>query len=257
MSFFDKLMEKQESKLGEYSLESNKEEIIKLRSILNKEEICNLIISVFYLNRAWILAITDLRLIFIRKKFNKEIVEKIFLLDDLGKVIVKKGMLMSNVEIELDNENIVIENINSTFLDAFLKLLKKEFISKKEYELNKKNKLKEEKQREFERIMASNPELSEETKRNIEKAKSVPKELSKRQKEKQYQKDRLKQLKRDHIPYCPKCKSTSLTYINKKLSIGRAVTGKMLFGSDGAILGGLTSKKGYVKCLNCGHKWKL
>lgn len=105
--------------------------------------------------------------------------------------------------------------------------------------------------------MASNLELNEETKRNIEKAKLAPKEPSKRQQEKQYQKDRIEQLKRDHIPYCPKCKSTPLTYTNKKLSVGRAVTGKMLFGSDGAILGGLTSKKGYVKCLNCGHQWKL
>ena len=116
---------------------------------------------------------------------------------------------------------------------------------------------KKDKKKEFERIMASNPELSYETKRNIEKAKLDLKEPSKRQKEKQYQKDRLKQLKRDHVPYCPKCKSTSLTYTNKKLSIGRAATGKLLFGSDGAILGGLTSKKGYVKCLNCGHQWKL
>ena len=75
--------------------------------------------------------------------------------------------------------------------------------------------------------------------------------------EKQYQKDRLEQLERDHIPYCPKCKSTSLTYENKKLSVGRAVVGGTLFGENGAILGGLTSKKGYVKCLNCGHRWKL
>lgn len=129
--------------------------------------------------------------------------------------------------------------------------------NKKEEKEVLKNKEKEDKKKEFERIMASNPELSDETKRNIEKAKLVPKEPSKRQKEKQYQKDRLKQLKRDHVPYCPKCKSTSLTYTNKKLSVGRAVTGKLLFGSDGAILGGLTSKKGYVKCLNCGHQWKL
>ncbi|MCX0383451.1 hypothetical protein LI054_13955, partial [Clostridium perfringens] len=83
------------------------------------------------------------------------------------------------------------------------------------------------------------------------------KELSKRQAEKQYEKERLEQLKRDKIPYCPKCHSTSLTYQNKKLSIGRAVTGGGLLGGVGAVVGGLSSKKGYVKCLNCGHKWKL
>lgn len=53
------------------------------------------------------------------------------------------------------------------------------------------------------------------------------------------------------------CKGTSLTYQNKKLSVGRAITGKILFGEEGAILGGLSSKKGYVKCLKCGHHWKL
>ncbi|WP_349406739.1 hypothetical protein [Clostridium perfringens] len=83
------------------------------------------------------------------------------------------------------------------------------------------------------------------------------KELSKRQAEKRYQKERIAQLRRDKIPYCPKCHSTSLTYQNKKLSIGRAVTGGVLFGGVGAVVGGLSSKKGYVKCLNCGHKWKL
>lgn len=75
--------------------------------------------------------------------------------------------------------------------------------------------------------------------------------------EKEYQEERLEQLKRDHVPFCPKCKSTQLTFVNKKLSIGRAILGGAAFGETGAILGGLTSKKGKVKCLNCGHTWKL
>jgi len=50
--------------------------------------------------------------------------------------------------------------------------------------------------------------------------------------------------------------SKSITYVDKKLSIGRALVGDILAGSTGAILGGLSSKKGYAKCLNCGHKWK-
>ncbi|AGK95634.1 hypothetical protein [Clostridium pasteurianum] len=81
--------------------------------------------------------------------------------------------------------------------------------------------------------------------------------LSEKAKEKEYQKERLKQLKRDHIPFCPKCKSTQLTFVNKKLSIGRALLGGAALGETGAILGGITSKKGKVKCLNCGHTWKL
>ena len=59
------------------------------------------------------------------------------------------------------------------------------------------------------------------------------------------------------IPKCPKCKSTSITYTNKKLSIGRAVVGGAIIGAPGAVLGGLSSKKGYAVCLNCGKRWKL
>lgn len=80
---------------------------------------------------------------------------------------------------------------------------------------------------------------------------------SKKAKEKEYQKERLEQLKRDHVPFCPKCKSTNLTLVNKKLSIGRAIVGGVVAGEVGAMLGGLTSKKGKVKCINCGHTWKL
>lgn len=59
------------------------------------------------------------------------------------------------------------------------------------------------------------------------------------------------------IPKCPRCKSTSLTYTTKKLSLGRAAVGYGLAGPAGGVLGGLTSKKGYAVCLNCGKKWKI
>lgn len=83
--------------------------------------------------------------------------------------------------------------------------------------------------------------------------------------EKEYQKERLEQLKKDHVPFCPKCKSAQLTFVNKKLSLGRALTGGVIGGAltggigaaAGATMGGLSSKKGKVKCLNCGHTWKL
>jgi len=81
--------------------------------------------------------------------------------------------------------------------------------------------------------------------------------------EKQQEEEKIVQLRKDHIPFCPKCHSTSITYVNKKLSIGRAVVGgtlgviNPLAGVAGATLGGLSSKKGKVKCLNCGHEWKL
>lgn len=59
------------------------------------------------------------------------------------------------------------------------------------------------------------------------------------------------------IVRCPKCHSTSITYDTKKLSIGRAIVGNAIAGAPGAILGGLSSKKGYAVCLNCGKRWKV
>lgn len=76
-------------------------------------------------------------------------------------------------------------------------------------------------------------------------------------KEKQAEKARVEQMKKDKIPFCPKCHSTSITYQDKKLSVGRAIVGGAVAGSTGAILGGISSKKGNLKCLNCGHTWKI
>lgn len=75
------------------------------------------------------------------------------------------------------------------------------------------------------------------------------------------EKERIKKLEKEHIPYCPKCHSTSIQYLEhrKRLSLGRAIVGGAVAGAPGAVLGGLTSKKykGKVKCLNCGHAWKI
>lgn len=56
---------------------------------------------------------------------------------------------------------------------------------------------------------------------------------------------------------CPRCGSTSISYDTKKLSLGRALVGDAIAGSTGAILGGLSSKKGYGVCLKCGKRWKV
>ena len=56
---------------------------------------------------------------------------------------------------------------------------------------------------------------------------------------------------------CPRCGSTSISYDTKKLSVGRALVGDAVAGAPGAVLGGLSSKKGYAVCLNCGKKWKV
>lgn len=133
-----------------------------------------------------------------------------------------------------------------------------------------------EKQEESNRKMAEMKQKYEEEKQKRERKNNElldamhPFSGSKKRIEKEYQKERLQQLKKDHIPYCPKCKSTNLTYVakRKRLSLGRAAVGGVVGGAltggigaaAGATMGGLSSnkmKKGKVKCLNCGHEWKL
>ncbi|MDH5076073.1 hypothetical protein Cp4440_02214 [Clostridium perfringens] len=212
MGFLDSLNNK--NKLGKYSLESDKVEIIKIKEVLKEQEECLWFISSSVFNRIWIVSVTNMRLILVRKKLNKELEIKSFFIDEINEIDVQKGSLLSKLVLKMNNANIEFSNVENLYLDKFLELLNTQINTR-------------------------------------------PKELSKRQAEKIYQKERIAQLKRDKVPYCPKCKSKSLTYQNKKLSVRRAITGKILFGEEGAILGGLSSKKEYVKCLNCGHKWKI
>lgn len=58
------------------------------------------------------------------------------------------------------------------------------------------------------------------------------------------------------VARCPKCHSTSISY-QDKISVGRAVVGGTVAGGTGAVLGGLTGKKGYAVCLKCGKRWKI
>lgn len=92
----------------------------------------------------------------------------------------------------------------------------------------------------------------------------LEKEIEERQKmeEMRYQKMQKRVVKQQDSMYrkmakCPRCGSTSLSYDTKKLSIGRALVGDAIAGAPGAVLGGLSSKKGYAVCLNCGKKWKV
>lgn len=75
--------------------------------------------------------------------------------------------------------------------------------------------------------------------------------------QRQLDRARIKRLKHEGVPMCPKCKSTSVIFQKKGLSVTRAAVGGILIGKTGAILGGFTSKKGKLKCLNCGHTWKI
>lgn len=79
--------------------------------------------------------------------------------------------------------------------------------------------------------------------------------------QKQESKDRVNQMKKEGIAHCPKCKSTSIQYVErrKRLSIGRGIVGGAIAGPLGGAVGSITSKKykGFIKCLNCGHQWKV
>lgn len=79
--------------------------------------------------------------------------------------------------------------------------------------------------------------------------------------EKQEFNDRIKQMKKGGISYCPKCKGASIQYVErrKRLSLTRGIIGAVLISPLAGAVGAVTSKKykGFVKCLNCGHKWKM
>ena len=94
------------------------------------------------------------------------------------------------------------------------------------------------------------PIISEEVMSYAKKQDIIKKE------EKQYQKDRLNQLKKDHVAFCPKCKSTSLSAHKKGFGIGKAAVGVALTGGlIGAVGGNIGAKKVRVTCLNCGHQF--
>lgn len=72
-------------------------------------------------------------------------------------------------------------------------------------------------------------------------------------------KNKVRQMEKEGIAHCPKCKSTSIQYVERRkaLSIGRGIVGSTINPLAGAV-GAVTSKKykGFVKCLNCGYQWK-
>ena len=115
---------------------------------------------------------------------------------------------------------------------------------KTEEQVKQENQFKENKKREKERLENVRHE-------DREKRKEHNRELKKYT-------DAVERIERNNkVVRCPKCKSTSIQYTNKKLSLGRAIVGDLVAGPAGTVLGGLSSKKGYAVCLNCGKKWRI
>lgn len=96
---------------------------------------------------------------------------------------------------------------------------------------------------------------------NSFKAKALMKEQLKYEQEEKIN-EQIKDFDAQGIPYCPKCKSSSVQYLDrrKRLSVGRAIVGgAVTLNPLGAAVGAVTSKKhnGVMKCLKCGNEWKL
>lgn len=62
-------------------------------------------------------------------------------------------------------------------------------------------------------------------------------------------KERIKNLKKEKIPYCPKCKSTNISTTKGKVGVGKAVAGIMTIGM-------VRNNKVDNICMNCGKRWR-
>ena len=89
----------------------------------------------------------------------------------------------------------------------------------------------------------------------VEKSMDAAKDKREQKKlEEQELKDRIKQMDKEGIVYCPKCFSTQVTANKKGFSLGKAAAGTLIAG--GPLLGAIGRNKIEVTCLKCGNKWK-
>ena len=73
----------------------------------------------------------------------------------------------------------------------------------------------------------------------------------------QLAKQRIAENNANGVACCPKCGSTSLSANKKGFGIGKAVVGAALTGGIGLAAGNIGTKKVWVTCLSCGHRWKM
>lgn len=130
----------------------------------------------------------------------------------------------------------------------------------------RKKKLKEEekerKRKEYERIMASNPEVTVST-----NPKATTKSGHKIKTKKELEYERImasnptvsavtQSSTIDNVARCPKCGSTSITANKKGFSLVKGALGVATVGAYGAIAAGHGKNKVICTCLKCGHQWK-
>lgn len=85
----------------------------------------------------------------------------------------------------------------------------------------------------FDKIMASNPQVSSNSIQN----KSIAKE-------------------KDDTVCCPRCGSKSITAQKKGFGLAKGAAGVFVAGAYGVVAAGIGKNKILITCLNCGHRWK-
>ena len=75
--------------------------------------------------------------------------------------------------------------------------------------------------------------------------------------EEQELKERIKQMDKEGIVYCPKCYSTQVSANKRGFKMSRAVVAGTLTLGAGLLAGAAGKNKIEVTCLKCGHKWKV
>lgn len=98
---------------------------------------------------------------------------------------------------------------------------------------------KERKRKEFERIMASNPEVSSKPQSTYDGSKA----------QSSYN-------KKDDVVRCPRCGSTSITANKKGFSLAKGAAGVLTFGAYGVLTAGIGKNKIIITCLKCGKQFK-
>lgn len=83
---------------------------------------------------------------------------------------------------------------------------------------------------------------------------SVKEQTKKQEEERQALRERIKQMDKEGIAYCPKCYSTSLSAHKKGFGIGKAIIGASI-NPLGLVAGNIGAKKVRVTCLKCGQQF--